>query len=159
MPGLEKYDWSALNKMQVGAYCEYFVKMEMTMWGFQVYGTEVDDRGIDFVGRYELGPFIEVQVKSVRTSGYVFMHKAKFDLRESLYLALGMYRRGEFPTLYLIPSLRWRIPDSVFSSRDYTGKRSRPEWGLNVNKNTLPALEMYRFEKTVKSLIQSAARP
>jgi hypothetical protein len=56
------YQWSTLNKQQVGAYCEYFVKMEMTMHGFQVYTTEVDDRGIDFVCRHGKGPFIEIQV-------------------------------------------------------------------------------------------------
>ncbi len=63
--GLKRYQWSRLNKQQVGAYTEYFVKMELTMYGFQVYKTEVDDRGIDFVARYEQGPFLEIQVKSV----------------------------------------------------------------------------------------------
>lgn len=57
-----------MNKQQVGAFTEYFVKMELTMYGFQVYGTEVDDRGIDFVARYEHGRFIEVQVKSLRSA-------------------------------------------------------------------------------------------
>jgi hypothetical protein len=35
---LERYKWSALTKQQVGAFVEYFVKMELTMFGFQVYG-------------------------------------------------------------------------------------------------------------------------
>jgi len=55
---MQQYIWSILNKQQVGAYAEYFVKMELTMYGFQVYGTEVDDRGIDFVARHDLGPFL-----------------------------------------------------------------------------------------------------
>lgn len=42
-----RHAWSKLNKQQVGAYAEYFFKMEFTMAGFQVYSTEVDDRGID----------------------------------------------------------------------------------------------------------------
>ncbi len=74
---MQRYNWSRLNRQQVGAYTEYFVKMELTMYGFQVYSTEVDDRGIDFVARYEEGPFIEVQVKSLRSAGYVFMQKDK----------------------------------------------------------------------------------
>jgi hypothetical protein len=41
---MQRYKWSHLNKQQVGAYTEYFVKMELTMFGFQVYSTEVDDR-------------------------------------------------------------------------------------------------------------------
>jgi hypothetical protein len=40
---LQRYEWNQLNKQQVGAYTEYFVKMELTMYGFQVYRTEVDD--------------------------------------------------------------------------------------------------------------------
>ena len=63
---MPRYQWSALNTQQVGAYAEYFVKMELTMYGFEVYTTEVDDHGIDFVARRYGGPFIEVQVKSLR---------------------------------------------------------------------------------------------
>jgi len=54
-------------------YAEYFVKMEMTMYCFQVDGTEVDDHGIDFVARHEEGPFPEAQEKSTRSVGYVFI--------------------------------------------------------------------------------------
>jgi hypothetical protein len=66
---MSKYQWSRLNKQQVGAYTEYYVKMELTLHGFQVYTTEVDDRGIDFVAQYSEGPFIKVQVKSLRSMG------------------------------------------------------------------------------------------
>ena len=96
---MQRYTWSRLNKQQVGAYTEYFVKMELTMYGFQVYGTEVDDRGIDFVARHDRGPFIEVQVKSLRPIGYVFMQKDKFTLREHLYLALGLLSKCKFVLL------------------------------------------------------------
>jgi hypothetical protein len=127
---------------------------ELTMCGFQVYTTEVDDRGIDFVARYEQGPFIEVQVKSLRSTGYVFMQKDKFMLRKSLYLALGLLFEGQPPELYLIPSLVWEKPDAVFVSRDYVGLKSKPEWGLNLSKKHLSMLDPYRFEQTVNSLCQ-----
>src|SRR5271168_724885 len=114
---MERYQWSALNKQQVGAYAEYFVKMELTMYGFQVYATEVDDRGIDFVARHERGPFLQIQVKSVRfksqnPSGYVFLAKDKFardrsELTESLYVALGLLRDDLPPELFLIPASAW----------------------------------------------------
>jgi len=70
---MKPYQWNHLNTQQVGKYAEYFYKMELTMYGFHVFTTEVDNRGIDFVARYEQGPFIEVQVKSLRGMGYVFM--------------------------------------------------------------------------------------
>ncbi len=65
---MPRHVWSKLNTQQIGAYCEYFVKMELTMHGYEVYTTEVDDRGVDFVARRGQSAFIEVQVKS-RTPG------------------------------------------------------------------------------------------
>ena len=56
-----RYNWKKLNRQQVGTFSEYFVKMELTMYGFQVYTTEIDDRGIDFVTRHRKGPFLSIQ--------------------------------------------------------------------------------------------------
>jgi hypothetical protein len=63
-----RYSWSRLNSHQVGRFAEYFVKMEFALYAFEVYTSEVDDRGIDFVARHGAGGFFEVQVKSVRES-------------------------------------------------------------------------------------------
>ncbi len=149
---MKRYDWKKLNNQQVGAYTEYFVKMELTMYGFQVFTTEVDDRGIDFVARHETAPFIEIQVKSLRSMGYVFMQKTKFKLGENVYLALGLLFQNEPPSLYLIPSTVWLSPDSLFVERNYEGLKSKPEWGLNISKKNMPVLEKYRFESTVQRL-------
>ncbi len=154
---MQKYIWSKLNKQQVGAYTEYFVKMELTMYGFQVYGTEVDDRGIDFVARFDQGSFIEVQVKSLRSAGYVFMQKEKFVLNEHLYLALGLLFDGQQPCLYLIPSVDWKQGSAIFVSRDYEGLKSKPEWGLNLSKKNMPLLKKYCFKKVVKTMISETA--
>ena len=102
--GSERYRWSQLTRQQVGAFSEYFVKMEMTMHGFQVYGTEVDDRGIDFVMRYDKGPFLSVQVKSVREGGYVFVQKDKFPLSKDMFLALAILHERKEPDLFLVCS-------------------------------------------------------
>ncbi|PMR71718.1 hypothetical protein [Halomonas heilongjiangensis] len=149
---MQRYQWSRLNKQQVGAYTEYFVKMELTMFGFQVYSTEVDDRGIDFVARLDNGPFIEVQVKSLRSMGYVFMQKRKFSLNEHLHLALGLLCEGKSPQLFLIPSTVWMSPNSMFVERNYEGLKSKPEWGLNISYKNMPSLESYRFESSVERL-------
>ena len=154
---MPRYQWSRLNNQQVGAYTEYFVKMELTMHGFQVYSTEVDDRGIDFVARYGRGPFVQVQVKSLRGMGYVFMDKTKFDLHEHVYLALGLLRENEPPELFLIPSTVWRAPDGVFVERNYEGLKSRPEWGLNVSKKNAPMLKPHAFLSTIERLVAEQA--
>lgn len=146
---MPRYKWSALNTQQVGAYAEYFVKLELTMHGFQVYGTEVDDRGIDFVARHENGPFCEVQVKSVRGMTYVFAHKSKFHPRNNLYMALVLFAESAAPELYLIPSTAWLSPNELLVDRDYEGRQSQPEYGVNLSKKNMGALEQYRFETAV----------
>lgn len=43
--------WSKLNRMQLGRYAEYYAKMEFSSYGFDVYTSEVDDHGVDFVAK------------------------------------------------------------------------------------------------------------
>ena len=59
-------DWTKLNSLQVGKYAEYFAKMEFASYGLEVYTTEVDDRGIDFIVKNKNGRFCEIQVKFSR---------------------------------------------------------------------------------------------
>ena len=149
---MSRYVWSALNTQQVGAYAEYFVKMELTMHGFQVYNTEVDDHGIDFIARLADGPFIEIQVKSLRELGYVFLPKHKFTPRPNLYCAFALLVEGKAPELFLIPATAWQETSALLADHDYKGLKSPPEYGLNVSKKNMPLLQMYRFESTVHSM-------
>jgi hypothetical protein len=147
-----RYNWKKLNRQQVGAFSEYFVKMELTMHGFQVYSTEVDDRGIDFVARRDKGFFLSIQVKSIRKKGYVFLQKDKFDIAPDWFLALAILNEGKEPDLYLIPAEAWKTPDALFVDRDYEGKKSKPEWGLNLSVKNMPLLEPYLFENMATSI-------
>jgi hypothetical protein len=51
------------------------------------------------------------------------------------------------PNLFLIPSMKWKKPDGVLVDRDYAGEGqiSPPEYGINVSKKGLKALEQFRF--------------
>jgi hypothetical protein len=149
---LERLRWSKLNPLQVGRYAEYFVKMEFTMHGFQVYTTEVDDRGIDFVVRKDGGRFYEVQVKSVRDLSYTYCTKDKMPLIPERIVALVLFEDGADPSLFLIPSLAWKKPDALLVDREYEGKRSKPEWGINLSRKNLPLLNSYRFSDIIVGL-------
>ena len=151
---MSRHRWGALNKQQVGAFAEYFVKMELTMYGFEVFTTEVDDRGVDFVARRRGSPFIEVQVKSLRANGYVYTEKTKFELKEHMYLALALLFEEQAPQLYMIPAQTWQRPSNVFVDRNYDepGQTSKPEWGVNVSKRNMPKLEEFLFSSFVQSL-------
>ncbi len=154
-----RYSWSRLNHLQVGRFAEYFAKMEFALYGFQLYSAEVDDRGIDFIVRYESGGFYEIQVKSIRGLNYVFLQKDKFPLRPDRLVAVVILIEDEPPKLYLIPALAWEAPNALLVSRDYEGKQSKPEWGLNLSAKNLPLLANFQFDTVVASLMQSSADP
>lgn len=55
--------YSHLNVIQKGVFGEAFAKMAFTLVAFEVYSSEYDDRGIDFVVRSPKGSFYSLQVK------------------------------------------------------------------------------------------------
>ena len=119
------------------------VKMELTLFGFEVYTSEVDDRCVDFVARRDGGSFYEVQVKSVRGYNYVFVPTAKFPIAPHRLLATVLFHQGRAPEFYLIPLRAWEETNALFVSRDYEGKKSEPEGGLNLSAKNAGLLEAY----------------
>lgn len=153
MPSTE---WSRLTPLQLGRYAEYYAKMEFASYGFEVYTSEVDDHGIDFIAKTRDGSFIELQVKAVRQSNYVFMRKDKWDINNrNTYLVLLLVEDGKMPDVYLIPATVWKSPNGLFGDKDYKGLKSKPEYGLNLSKKNMPLLERYRIETLLSKLGQA----
>jgi hypothetical protein len=151
---MEKYRWSKLNHLQLGRYAEYYVKMEFIGAGIDVFTTEVDDKGIDFVIKNNENQYCDIQVKSSRNLSYIFFQKSKFQLRPKLFAAIAIFIDDKLPDIYLIPSETWQNPSDIFKSRDYEGKASESEWGLNLSEKNYKELEPYRFENMVESLFK-----
>lgn len=156
---MDRYEWRRLNHIQLGRYAEYLVKMEFTLYGFDVYTAEVDDKGIDFVIRKEHKinddieyRYYDVQVKAVRGMNYVFFQKDKFKPRNNLLAAVGLFRDGDLPKLHLVRSTVWTAPNALFVDRSYEGSKSKPEWGLNLSGKNLPLLEPHEFHRIVVQL-------
>jgi len=141
--------WSKLNHLQLGKYTEYFVKMEFTKKGLDVYSTEVDDKGIDFVVRKNQNEYLDIQVKSVRNNNYVFMQKDVFEPRKNLLLALVLFEDKKEPILLLIPSLDWKNKKHPYLvERNYEGKKSKPEWGISITKGNIESIKKeYEFNE------------
>ena len=139
--------WSELAPLQLGKYAEYYAKMEFTSYGYDVYTSEVDDHGVDFVVKYR-GDFREVQVKSVRKAHYVFIPKDKIVLDEKHLVCLLVFTDGKLPAVYIIPATAWLTPNEVFVDRAYgkPGQNSKPEYGINITKKTASLLEPYRAD-------------
>lgn len=145
--------WSQLNHMQLGKYAEYYAKMEFASYGFDVYTSEVDDHGIDFIAKTKSGRFLEIQVKAVRQSNYVFMQKGKWDIQNpDYYLALLLFEDDKLPEVYLIPATAWKTPDELLCDKDYDGLKSKPEYGLNLSKKNRTLLEAFKIEEILNEV-------
>ena len=141
--------WSRLNRLQLGRYGEYYAKMEFASYGFDVYTSEVDDHGVDFVARDPVsGKYYEVQVKSVREYTYVYSQKDKMPISPDRMLCLLRFENGSLPECYIIPSIVWLAPNDLFVDRPYgkEGQTSKPEWGINLSKKNMHILKAYNAE-------------
>ena len=141
--------WFRMNRMQLGRYAEYYAKMEFTSYGYEVYTSEVDDHGVDFVVKSPLDKrFYEVQVKSIRDFSYVFMRKEYFPLDDNRLLCLLRFVEGQLPEVYIIPAVEWLCPTVLLVEHNYAmeGQTSPPEWGINISKKNLDELAKYRSE-------------
>ena len=148
--------WSDLSSMQVGRYGEYYAKMEFTSYGFDVYTSEVDDHGVDFVAKDKNGTFYEVQVKSVRNDSYMFIKKSKLVLDEKHLICFIRFVDGQLPDCYVFPSTVFESPDGgLFSSKDYEGLKSQPEYGINV-KSHLEEMQKYRVDDVLKRMMKES---
>ena len=150
-----KAKWTNLKPLQIGQYAEYYIKMMLTIHEFDVFTSEVDDKGIDFICRHINGSFWEIQVKSIRTenSNYIFQTQEKFDItNKNLFLAVVMFTDNQEPNAYLINSQEWNTPNELIKFRTYQGLRSKPEYGLNISEKNIPLLEEFSLEKIVKQL-------
>ena len=148
-------NWSRkeLTRQKLGTFGEYYAKMALASYGMSIYTAEVDDHGIDFVAETGAG-FLKFQVKTVRAgTNYVYMKKETFDPSDpTLYLLLVLLADGEYPVLYLLPASAWNDGGGAFVFHDYEGRKSDPEYGLNLSKKNLPQLDCCRIENMIDSL-------
>lgn len=144
MPNLK---WSQLSGTQLGRYAEYYAKMEFTSYGYDVYTSEVDDHGVDFVAKYD-SKFYEVQVKSVRQDGYLYIPKEKVIVSDNFLICYMRFTDDNLPDVFVFPATVWNSPNALFVDRPYDkpGQKSKPEYGISYNKKNAPLLEKYRAE-------------
>jgi len=72
--------------------------------------------------------------------------------RSDLLAAVVFFQERRPPYVVLIPSLAWSSPRGPLKSRDYVGKKSKPEWGFQVSKSHLAQLSEFEFDKAIESL-------
>lgn len=144
-------DWSKLTPLQLGRYGEYYAKMEFASYGLDIYTSEVDDHGVDFICKNKKGEFFEIQVKSIKDStGYAFVKKSDFDINNKYQLIVILrFIEQELPYAYVIPITAWQHTSDLLRSRDYEGLKSKPEYGVNVSKKNMSLLEKYKINESL----------
>jgi hypothetical protein len=146
------HHWSKLSRQQVGRYAEYFVKMELTLHGLDVYSAEVDDKGIDFIVRVDSSHYYDIQVKASRNLTYIFLPKDKFHPCENLLAAIVLFVDDSPPELFLIPSTEWLKPNTLLVEWTYEGLKGKPEYGLNLSQRNMHLLQPYTIDKSIEAL-------
>jgi len=142
-----------MTKRQVGEFAKELVKQEFQKHGFEIDCDSPEQKAFNFTARRG-GHTVEVQVRSLRKFGYVYVEKDRFTLRDQLYLAFVFFPEGHLPALFLIPSIVWKTPARPFVSRDYgPGLQSPPEWGMTISATNLQLLEPYRFDSSLRALL------
>lgn len=128
--------------------------MEFTKHGFEVYSSEVDDHGIDFVAkRPGTSRFYEVQVKSKRPSGSIFMNKDDMALDEYHLLCCICFGQTELPDVYVIPMTEWKNKDNYPTISESIGKQTKLAWTVNFSKKNLKALEKFKIDNVLDEII------
>lgn len=144
-------NWSNLSSQQIGRYAEYYAKMEFTSYGWEVYTSEVDDHGVDFVAKsIKTNQFYEVQVKAARKPQQIFIPKTKMP-KQSLpnrLVCFLWFKDGALPDFYVIPGTAWLTPNAGIASYDYgkPGQKSEAEWSINVREKNREFFEPYRSD-------------
>jgi hypothetical protein len=81
---------------------------------------------------------------NIEKTNDTFITKSDLErgLRDDLWIALVLFNDGQKPTKYLFPSSVWNEPNLLFTDSAI----KNPEYGINLNKNTINELQGYIFD-------------
>lgn len=87
---------------------------------------------------------------NIEKTNYAFVPKSDLEqgLRDDLWIGLVLFVDGQKPTKYLFPSTAWNEPSQLFTDSAV----KNPEYGINLNKNTIEMLQEYSFEKQINNV-------
>ena len=143
--------YNHLNTVQKGSVGEAFSKLAFTLEGFEVYDTEYDDRGIDFVVRNESGKFFSVQVKATDETSNPFVKESKFEKSEEFILCAVRLLEGEPPKAYLARGSDWEAGMECLSYNPGGGDAG-PYYEMRFAAKYQPQLAQLEFRTYVARL-------
>jgi hypothetical protein len=94
------------------------------------------------------GRSVEVFVATQRVGGYAFWTKRRPHPARHRLAVLVLLNQGPEPALYVVPSEDWLEPAPPLTDRDYEGRASEPEYGIEIGRSSLPRLRRYAWTET-----------
>lgn len=146
-----KTSYKHLNRIQKGSFAEAYAKMAFTLEGFEVYTTEYDDRGVDFVIRNHDGKYFSVQVKATGKSANPFVYAESFHVSRDFLLCAVRLIEGEAPEIYLAAGTDWDEEKECLHFNP-GGGNAGAYYELRFSKRYSESLERHRFENYVEQL-------
>lgn len=145
--------WAQMNKREVSARGVEEIVERFRREGFAVDEDRERGRTRLRVKRGD-GHSYEVRVATIRPPGgnYAYFTKASFRPSSDLLAALVLLEDGHDPSAFLIPSTAWQQPTPLLCDRDYEGKASAPEWGIQISGKSRPFLEEFSFAQQARLL-------
>src|SRR5207249_4897930 len=140
-----KTSYKHLNRIQKGSYAEAFAKMAFTLEGFEVYTSEYDDRGIDFVIRNENGKYFRVQVKATGKSVNPSVYADKFEVASDFLFCAVRLIEGMMPEIYLACGSDWN-DTKEFLHFNPGGGSAGAYFEMRFSQKYADSLERHRFE-------------
>jgi len=125
--------------------------MAFTLEGFEVYNTEYDDRGIDFVIRNSLGKFYSVQVKATDENSNPFIRKEKFQSSDDFMLCAVRLVENKPPSLYLALGVDW-TKDTECLHFNPEGGASGPYYEMRFSNKYLDELSQHEFQIYIEKI-------
>jgi len=74
----------------------------------------------------------------------------KYNWNRLNHLQLGRYAEYFAKMEFTL----WSEPNALLVSHEYPGKKSKPEWGLNLSQKNLPLLAKFSFDMAVQDLLR-----
>lgn len=143
--------YSNLNDTQKGAFGEAYAKMAFALYGFEVYASDCDDRGIDFVARRPGSHFYLAQVKTTRPGANPFIPERKFQLSDQfLFVAVRLDDDHE-PVIYLARGSEWATPETCLHF-NAEGGNAGAYYELRFGPKYQACLERLAFDGYVRTL-------
>ena len=144
-----KTTYKHLNKIQKGSLGVAFSKMAFTLEGFEVYNSEYDDRGIDFIIRNRSGKFFSVQVKTTDERSNPFIKEDKFQISNDFIFCAVRIIEGKPLSLYIARGSDWGKGEFKCLNYNPKGGLSGAYYEIRFSKKYQAKLTIFEFQNYI----------